>query len=43
MFKYFLVAITAGFLFAGSAQAQTTTVGSDGTTVQTDTDSRQEK
>ena len=43
MLKYFLVAITAGFLFAGSAQAQTMTVGSDGTTIKPGTETKQEK
>jgi len=42
MIKYILVALTAGFLFTGSVNAQSTT-GSDGTIVQTDEGERQEK
>lgn len=43
MIKYLLVALTAGFLFTGSVNAQSTTTGSDGTIVQTDEETRQEK
>jgi len=42
MIKYILVALTAGFLFTGSVNAQSTT-GNDGTVVQTDDQARQEK
>lgn len=41
MIKYLLVALTAGFLFTGSVNAQST--DTDGTVVVTDNEPRQEK